>query len=141
MIRRSSARSSSTVGPTRARSNRRSGAARRDRPGTRGSSTTTKICTDPAGSARAREYARGLRDPSALATRAGGRSVAVTGSMAFRKILCPIDFSPASDQALRTAVQLAKADDAELVLAHSWYVPPIAYAGEAWTLSADVVDN
>ena len=61
--------------------------------------------------------------------------------MRFRKILCPIDFSPGSDQALLTAVQLAKASDAELVLTHSWYVPPLAYAGEAWTLSANIVDN
>ncbi len=39
------------------------------------------------------------------------------------------------------AVQLAKTNDAELVLVHSWYVPPLAYAGEAWMLSADIVDN
>lgn len=61
--------------------------------------------------------------------------------MRFRKILCPIDFSPGSDQALRTAAQLAKAHDAELVLAHSWHVPALAYSGEAWTFSADIVDN
>ena len=48
----------------------------------------------------------------------------------FRKILCPIDFSEASSVAARAAVRLAKAADAELVLAHAWYVPPLASAGE-----------
>ena len=61
--------------------------------------------------------------------------------MRLRKILCPIDFSAGSEQALRTAVQLAKGSDAELVITHSWFVPPLAYAGEAWMLSADVVDQ
>jgi len=61
--------------------------------------------------------------------------------MRFRKILCPIDFSAGSDQALRTAARLARSSDAELVLTHSWYVPPLAYAGEAWTLSAELVDQ
>jgi nucleotide-binding universal stress UspA family protein len=61
--------------------------------------------------------------------------------MRFRKILCPIDFSPGSDQALRTAVQLAKGSDAELVLTHAWHVPALAYSGEAWTLSADIVEH
>lgn len=61
--------------------------------------------------------------------------------MGFRKILCPIDFSPGSEQAIRTAAQLATSSDAELVLTHSWFVPPLAYAGEAWTLSADLVDG
>ena len=61
--------------------------------------------------------------------------------MRFRKILCPIDFSPGSDQALRMAVQLAKSSDAELVLTHSWYVPALAYGGEGWMLSADIIDN
>lgn len=61
--------------------------------------------------------------------------------MRFRKILCPIDFSSGADQALRTAVQLAKASDAELVLGHVWYIPPLAHASETWTLSAEVVDT
>lgn len=48
--------------------------------------------------------------------------------MTATKILCPTDFSAGSDQALRTAVRLANETDAELVIAHSWYVPPSAYA-------------
>ncbi len=61
--------------------------------------------------------------------------------MRFRKILCPTDFSAGAEQALRTAVQLATSSDAELVIAHSWYIPPLAYAGEAWMMSAEIVDG
>ena len=50
--------------------------------------------------------------------------------MSFHKILCPIDFSPGSRQAMRVATMIANAAGAELVLAHSWYVPPLAFAGE-----------
>jgi nucleotide-binding universal stress UspA family protein len=50
--------------------------------------------------------------------------------MTFQKILCPIDFSAGSRQAMRAAVRLADAAGAELVLAHAWYVPPLAFGGE-----------
>lgn len=50
--------------------------------------------------------------------------------MTFTKILCPVDFSPGSRQAMRTAVRLAGERDAELVLAHAWHIPPTAFAGE-----------
>lgn len=49
----------------------------------------------------------------------------------FRKLLCPIDFSPASDEALQFAARMAKDLDADLVVAHAWYVPPLAYTGES----------
>lgn len=48
----------------------------------------------------------------------------------FRKILCPIDFSPGSQRALRAAVKLAKSGETELVVAHAWHQPVFAYAGE-----------
>jgi nucleotide-binding universal stress UspA family protein len=51
--------------------------------------------------------------------------------MRFTKILCPTDFSPGSRQALRVAVRLASEANAELVLVHSWYMPPTAFAGES----------
>ncbi|MEO7731504.1 MAG: universal stress protein [Kofleriaceae bacterium] len=60
--------------------------------------------------------------------------------MTFRKILCPIDFSPGSQQAMRTAVRLATEGDAELVLAHAWYLPPVATGGES-LMSADLVQQ
>lgn len=50
--------------------------------------------------------------------------------MRLRKILCPIDFSPTSDEALKVAARLATEQDAELVVAHVWYVPPAAFVGE-----------
>lgn len=48
--------------------------------------------------------------------------------MTFQKILCPVDFSLGSQQAMRLAVRLANESGAELVLAHVWYVPPLVYA-------------
>lgn len=50
--------------------------------------------------------------------------------MSFHKILCPIDFSPGSQQAMRLAMRMANDADAELVLMHSWYIPPLAFAGD-----------
>ena len=43
--------------------------------------------------------------------------------MTMRKILCPIDFSPSSQHALRAAIRLANEQHAELVVMHAWYVP------------------
>lgn len=40
------------------------------------------------------------------------------------KILCPVDFSPGSQRALRVAARLARERDAELVVMHAWHVPP-----------------
>lgn len=44
-----------------------------------------------------------------------------------RKILCPIDFSPTSRNALASAVQLAIERGAELVIAHAWQLPAAYY--------------
>jgi nucleotide-binding universal stress UspA family protein len=60
--------------------------------------------------------------------------------MAFQKILCPVDFSPGSQQAMRVAVRLAIERDAELVLVHSWYLPPVAFAGE-YTYPPEIVQQ
>ena len=43
--------------------------------------------------------------------------------MTARKILCPLDFSPGSAQALRLAIGLAREQGARLPLMHVWYVP------------------
>jgi nucleotide-binding universal stress UspA family protein len=51
--------------------------------------------------------------------------------MAFTKILCPTDFSPGAEGALRAAARLAAATGAELVVAHAWYIPTTAYTLEA----------
>lgn len=50
--------------------------------------------------------------------------------MRFTKILCPTDFSPGAQQAVRAAVRLATATNAELVLAHAWYVASPVAGGE-----------
>ena len=52
----------------------------------------------------------------------------------FKNIVCPTDFSPGSEQALQFAARMAKDLDANLVVAHVWYVPPLAYAGESMAL-------
>src|ERR1700760_2630048 len=43
--------------------------------------------------------------------------------MTFRKILCPVDFSPGSQRALASAARLARAYDSELVFLHAWSLP------------------
>ncbi len=50
--------------------------------------------------------------------------------MPFRKVLCPVDFSEPSRVALQTAVELAGALGAQLVLAHVWEVPLRSVYGE-----------
>jgi nucleotide-binding universal stress UspA family protein len=49
--------------------------------------------------------------------------------MGFTKILCPIDFSACSREALRTATELARDGSASLILAHVWE-PPRWTSGE-----------
>jgi nucleotide-binding universal stress UspA family protein len=60
--------------------------------------------------------------------------------MSFQKILCPVDFSPGSQRAMRVAVRLASERDAELVLVHSWSLPPVAFSGE-YTYPPDIVQQ
>ena len=52
-----------------------------------------------------------------------GPSVAAQRGMRFRKILCPIDFSPPSNEAMCSAAELVRGTDSELVLAHVWQAP------------------
>jgi nucleotide-binding universal stress UspA family protein len=56
------------------------------------------------------------------------------------KILCPIDFSPGSQQAMQVAIRIAKETSAELVLLHSWVIPPLAFSMEL-PFPPDVVDG
>lgn len=50
--------------------------------------------------------------------------------MAFKKLLCPIDFSPGSQQALTVATRIARDTGAELVIAHAWHLPARAFDGD-----------
>ena len=49
--------------------------------------------------------------------------------MTFKKILCPTDFSPGSEHAMRVAVRVATDNGAELVLAHVCHTPLFAFGG------------
>jgi nucleotide-binding universal stress UspA family protein len=50
--------------------------------------------------------------------------------MTFQKLLCPLDFSAGSQQAMSVAVRLACEGDAELVLLHAWHIPATAFSSE-----------
>lgn len=59
--------------------------------------------------------------------------------MGFTKIVCPIDFSAGSRQALRTAAELARDWSTALILVHVWE-PPKWSSGEVM-LSPEVVQT
>jgi nucleotide-binding universal stress UspA family protein len=64
--------------------------------------------------------------------------------MTFTKILCPTDFSEGSQQAVRVATRLAIEANAELVLLHAWFVPPLSYSMEVPfppNVVQDIVDD
>jgi nucleotide-binding universal stress UspA family protein len=62
--------------------------------------------------------------------------------MAFKKLLCPIDFSPGSQHAMRVAVRMANESGAELVLVHVWHLPPVVVPGEfEYVFPADTVQR
>ncbi len=48
----------------------------------------------------------------------------------FEKILCPIDFSPGSEIALKLAARMAATSGVELLVVHAWYLAPLVNAGE-----------
>lgn len=50
--------------------------------------------------------------------------------MPFHKILCPICLSEHSESAMKTAARLTIAFDAELVIADTWSIPPMAFAAD-----------
>lgn len=58
--------------------------------------------------------------------------------MRITKILCPIDFSAGSKQAMRTAVRLANEHAAELVVFHAWHMP-LPMEDGMYFLSGDVL--
>lgn len=58
----------------------------------------------------------------------------------FQKILCPVDFSSGSKQAMRVAVRMARTAGAELTLAHAWHIPALAFAGE-YPMPAGAIDG
>lgn len=65
---------------------------------------------------------------------------ATTRVMTWNKIMCPVDFSPGSREALEKAVALAKESNAEVVVAYAWQAP-IYISGEGMALAGDVVSD
>ncbi len=57
--------------------------------------------------------------------------------MKSRKILCPVDFSPASMHALHMAIEIAKDSQCELVIAHAWHLPALYYSELAFSSDVD----
>jgi nucleotide-binding universal stress UspA family protein len=57
------------------------------------------------------------------------------------KILAPTDFSPNSQEAIRIAIQIARDRGAELVVAHAWYLPALAFGAEPVAFPSDLVQQ
>jgi nucleotide-binding universal stress UspA family protein len=51
----------------------------------------------------------------------------------FKKILVPVDFGPASNEAVAAAIELAKRDGAAVELVHVWEIPAYSYAALEYT--------
>lgn len=60
--------------------------------------------------------------------------------MLWKKILCAVDFSECSRDALRVAAKLATEQSAELVVAYAW-TPPVVFAGETIGLPAGLLTD
>jgi len=60
--------------------------------------------------------------------------------MPWKKILCCVDFSEASREALRIAATTAAVDGAELIVAHAW-APPVYFIGETVGLPASMITD
>jgi universal stress protein A len=69
----------------------------------------------------------GYRKPEAHSSTVLGRRAGIPRAprvtMSFQKILCAIDFSDSSRQALRAAAELARTSPAKLLLVHVWQAP------------------
>ena len=60
--------------------------------------------------------------------------------MLWKKILCAVDFSECSRDALRVAARLATEQSAELVVVYAW-TPPVVFAGETIGLPAGYLSD
>jgi nucleotide-binding universal stress UspA family protein len=57
------------------------------------------------------------------------------------KILVPTDFSPNSQSALRVAIRIAGERKSELVIAHAWYLPALAFGSEPFAFPSDLAQQ
>ena len=60
--------------------------------------------------------------------------------MAWKKIVCAVDFAASSRDALRVAAETAAASRAELVVVHAW-TPPVFFMGETVGLPASMLTD
>ena len=61
--------------------------------------------------------------------------------MDWRTILCPIDFSDASREAMRAAADVSRRENAELVLLHIYQLPSVAFPEAGAFTSRDLIDE
>jgi nucleotide-binding universal stress UspA family protein len=88
---------------------------------------------------RAARVARCPSENRAIARCPAGTSHAPYPDMRFTKIVCPVDFSACSQEALRVATELARDGSAQLVVAHVWE-PPRWSSGEVM-IAPEVIQN
>lgn len=69
----------------------------------------------------------------------GGTARARHARMAFKRILCPIDFSASSRAAFELAAQLAREGGGALVIAH--VCDPLPWTSGEYTLAGDVIQS
>lgn len=81
------------------------------------------------------ELGRGLRSPAPAGSMVASRSL-----MTPSKILCAVDFSPGSHQAMRAAIRIANEADAELVLVHIWNIPELPFTRQ-YVFSPEVMQE
>jgi nucleotide-binding universal stress UspA family protein len=62
----------------------------------------------------------------------------MTLRMPVARILCPTDFSPGAQQAVNMGIQIAARTGADLVIAHVFHVPPIAFASPQLVLASAI---
>jgi nucleotide-binding universal stress UspA family protein len=60
--------------------------------------------------------------------------------VAFHKILCPLCLTAHNDALVRSAIELSRLGDCEVVLVHGWQMPPLAFVEELGSMPMDLVD-
>lgn len=68
-------------------------------------------------------------------------SLAKPGGMSANKILVATDFSDAATQAVTVACRLTEQLGNDLIIAHAWFLPALAYGEEPFELAGDVLQR
>ncbi len=59
----------------------------------------------------------------------------------FERILVPVDFSECSDRAVELALDIARTNDAQLILVHAVHIPPTYYAAASEGFALPLMDE